>query len=85
MGIEGAEFDVLQDILRGNHNIDPILGEFQHGIIKRAIKKTRETIFHFSDHNLDIVAVSEKGVGYYLLRIARVLRIARGMLYPAFL
>jgi FkbM family methyltransferase len=67
MDIEGAEYDVLEDIFQSDIPIDQILVEFHHRFKDIPIRKTKRTIAHLRENGYRIFYVSLKGREYSFL------------------
>jgi FkbM family methyltransferase len=63
MDIEGAEYDVIVDIIKSNIAVDQILVEFHHRS-HVAVSKTREAIHRLNCAGYSIFAISDSGDEY---------------------
>jgi FkbM family methyltransferase len=61
MDIEGAEYDVIDDILKSGIKIGQLLVEFHHRFPKIGIKKTRDTIKKLRNAGFALFYVSDTG------------------------
>lgn len=61
MDIEGAEYEVLPDILNSDCDISQILVEFHHRLVSEGANKTRESVSLLKAKGFDVFAVSESG------------------------
>lgn len=59
MDIEGAEYNVIEDILSSNIEIDQILIEFHHRFEKKGVLKTKKCIKELNEHGYKLFNVSE--------------------------
>jgi len=64
MDIEGAEYDVFDDIMKSDIKIDQILVEFHHRFKNIPVKKTKDTISLLNRMGYKIFYVSLKGREY---------------------
>lgn len=64
MDVEGAEYDVLDDIMNGEIRIDQILVEFHHRFKNISVSKTRRAISLLNERGFKIFYVSLKGREY---------------------
>jgi FkbM family methyltransferase len=68
LDIEGAEYTVLPDLLRGGMHPRQILVEFHHRWREVGARRTTEAISFLSRHRYRIAAVSPNGMEYAFLR-----------------
>ena len=68
MDIEGAEYDVLADILSANLHIGQILVEFHHRFTSGGLKRTRDVTAVLRGRGYRLVWVSLKGIEYSFQR-----------------
>jgi FkbM family methyltransferase len=68
MDIEGAEYDVIDDIVRSNLDITQILVEFHHRFWEGGLSKTRRAISALMDHGYLLCWVSLRGTEFAFLR-----------------
>ena len=61
MDIEGAEYDVITDIVKSDIKIGQLLIEFHHRLISNGIKKTKQSIQELNDGDYKIFHVSDTG------------------------
>jgi len=61
MDIEGAEYDVISDIIKSDIEIGQLLVEFHHRLISNGIKKTKRSIQELNNANYKIFHVSDTG------------------------
>jgi len=59
MDIEGAEYDVIEDILTSGISIDQILIEFHDRFVENGRAKTKKAVNSLKDHGFEIFAVSD--------------------------
>jgi FkbM family methyltransferase len=59
MDIEGAEYDVLEDIINSGIKVEQILVEFHHRFIKDGVSKTRKALKLLNDNGYKVFGVSE--------------------------
>ena len=59
MDIEGAEYEVIDNVLKSNCKIKQVLIEFHHRFIDNGAIKTRGAIKKMSDHGYKVFAVSD--------------------------
>lgn len=59
MDIEGAEYDVLEDIIHSGINVEQILIEFHHRFLKDGVSKTRKTLKLLNDNGYKVFGVSD--------------------------
>jgi hypothetical protein len=57
--IEGAEYDVIEDILNAKISINQILIEFHDRYVENGIMKTRQTVENLKNKGFIIFAVSD--------------------------
>ncbi len=69
MDIEGAEFSVLEDILKNKIEIKQILVEFHHKFKHLNIASTKKAIRLLNEHNFLIFHISPSGGEYSFIRI----------------
>ena len=71
LDIEGAEYDVIPELLQEKHGIEQLLVEFHHRMIKskKGLKRTKETIKLIEDAGFSLFYVSPRGLEYCFLRI----------------
>ena len=70
LDIEGAEYDVLPEILQEKQRIEQLLVEFHHRMIKseNGLKRTRKAIKMIEDAGFSLFYVSPRGLEYCFLR-----------------
>ena len=68
MDIEGAEYDVIDDILSSNIAIKQILVEFHHRFPNVGLKKTKETIKKLNNFGYRIFHISNNGEDYSFIK-----------------
>jgi FkbM family methyltransferase len=61
MDIEGAEYDVITDIVKSDIEIGQLLVEFHHRLISNGLKKTKQSIQELNDADYKIFNVSDNG------------------------
>lgn len=61
MDIEGAEYEVIPDILSSEIHIEQIVIEFHHRFIDNGIKRTGDLVNLLNSHGYKIFAVSDSG------------------------
>ncbi len=61
MDIEGAEYDVLPDILKNDISIQQILIEFHHRLFSNGNKRTKEIVELLKNRGFDLFAISKYG------------------------
>jgi FkbM family methyltransferase len=59
MDIEGAEYDVIEDIISSGINIQQILVEFHHRLYKDGVSKTRNALKLLNDNGYKVFGVSD--------------------------
>jgi FkbM family methyltransferase len=64
MDVEGAEYDVIRDIIESNISIKQILVEFHHRTRNVDLSKTREAIHQLNRAGYSVFAVSDRGDEY---------------------
>ena len=64
MDIEGAEYKVIEDIIKSNIDILQILVEFHHGMDKMTLKDTKKGIYHLKKNGYSIFNISKDGRNY---------------------
>jgi FkbM family methyltransferase len=69
MDIEGAEFDVLNDILKQDLEVTQIALEFHHFFPNISPRETEMAIRQLRDHGYALFAVSDTGVNYSFVKI----------------
>jgi FkbM family methyltransferase len=70
MDIEGAEYEVLQDLLDANVPISQLLVEFHHRWSEIGVEKTRNAIRDLNAAGFQIFSVSPSGEEYGFIRTA---------------
>ncbi len=70
LDIEGAEYDVIDDLLKDGDKINQILIEFHHRLVKphQGLERTRQAIKMIEDANFSLFYVSPRGLEYCFLR-----------------
>lgn len=68
MDIEGAEYDVIDDIVNSNINITQLLIEFHHRFTSITIKKTKDAIKKLNLHGYKVFDVSPNGEEYSFIK-----------------
>ena len=71
MDIEGAEYNVIKDILDSNIQIDQILVEFHHRFDNDAIEKTRNAILNLKNAGYKIFYISPTGEEYSFIKVPK--------------
>ena len=61
MDIEGAEYDVLPDIMKQNISINQIQVEFHHRLFSGGNKKTKDAVELLKNNGFDLYAISKTG------------------------
>jgi FkbM family methyltransferase len=69
MDIEGAEYAVLDDMLRSDLRPAQLVVEFHHRILRQGIGRTRDTIRSLKAHGYRVFAVSPAGHVLSFLRV----------------
>jgi hypothetical protein len=69
MDIEGAEYDVLSDLLACDVLVRQLLVEFHHGWKDVGLRRTREAIRSLNRAGYRIFHVSSRGGEYSFLRV----------------
>jgi FkbM family methyltransferase len=69
MDIEGAEYEVLDDIMESAISIDQLLVEFHHGVDNITAAQTKRAIKNLNQHGYRIFDVSQTGREYSFIRI----------------
>jgi FkbM family methyltransferase len=69
MDIEGAEYEILDDILNSQIQIDQILIEFHHRFKEIGINKTKVSINKLNQNGYRIAAISEKYEEYSFIKV----------------
>lgn len=69
MDIEGAEYEILDDILKSQIQIDQILIEFHHRFKEIGINKTMDAINKLNQYGYKIAAISEKYEEYTFIKV----------------
>lgn len=69
--IEGAEYNVINNIMKCNLNINQILVEFHHRFESNGIKKTKEAIEHLNNRGYRIFYISDNGEEYSFIKMAQ--------------
>jgi FkbM family methyltransferase len=59
MDIEGAEYDVLEDIINSGISVQQILVEFHHRFMKDGVQKSRNALKLLSDNGFKVFGVSD--------------------------
>jgi FkbM family methyltransferase len=68
MDIEGAEYDVIDDILASRLDIDQLLIEFHHRFTGIGIERTRQAVRKLNDAGYRIFFAAENGEEYSFIR-----------------
>jgi FkbM family methyltransferase len=68
MDVEGAEYDVVDDILASGVNIEQLLIEFHHRFPDVGIERTRQAVANLNAAGYRIFAVSDTGEEYGFIR-----------------
>jgi len=68
MDIEGAEYDVIDDILASGVNVGQLLVEFHHRFSGVGVERTRRAVARLNQSGYRIFAVSESGEEYSFIR-----------------
>lgn len=68
MDIEGAEYDVIEEILESEIQIDQILLEFHHRFARIGLIKTKEAIKKLNNHGYKIAAISDSREEYTFIK-----------------
>jgi hypothetical protein len=69
MDIEGAEYDVICDLLNCNINVQQILVEFHHRFKDVGVLKTKQAIAELNKNGFKIFDISSLGTEYSFIRI----------------
>ena len=69
MDIEGAEYDVIDDMIASNLDIKQILVEFHHRFPNIGVKKTKDTIKKLNNFGYRIFHISNNGEEYSFIKI----------------
>jgi FkbM family methyltransferase len=69
MDIEGAEYSVIDDILKSGINVQQLLVEFHHRFPNYGIKKTRQTIQKLRNAGFGLFHVSDIGEEFSFLKL----------------
>jgi FkbM family methyltransferase len=69
MDVEGAEYDVIDDILQSKINIHQLLIEFHHRFAHNGIKKTRKTVANLRKAGFALFNVSDTGEEYSFVNV----------------
>lgn len=64
MDIEGAEYKVIEDIIKSNIHILQLLVEFHHGMDNITFKDTKKVIDHLEENGFSIFDISKDGRNY---------------------
>lgn len=68
MDIEGAEYEVIRDLVESGLDVGQLLVEFHHRIHKLGVERTREALALLRGSGFRIFYVSDNGVAVSLLR-----------------
>lgn len=71
MDIEGAEYDVIEDVMSSGINIQQIMLEFHHRFMKNGVSKTRKTLKLLNDNGFKVFGVSSLNSEISLIREVR--------------
>jgi hypothetical protein len=69
MDIEGAEYEVIEDIVSSRISINQILVEFHHRFPTIGIEKTKNAIKQLNKAGYKIFSISESGQEYSFIKI----------------
>ena len=69
MDIEGAEYDVISDIIKSEIEIGQLLVEFHHRLIASGVKKTKQSIKELNGANYKIFYISDSGEEFSFIKI----------------
>jgi FkbM family methyltransferase len=69
MDIEGAEYDVIDDIVASGVNVGQLLVEFHHRFTGVGVERTRRAVARLNASGYRIFAVSESGEEYSFIRV----------------
>jgi hypothetical protein len=68
MDIEGAEYQVIDDIIKSNIDIGQILIEFHHRFIDNGIRMTKKSINKLNQHGYKVFNISNSGEEFSLIK-----------------
>jgi hypothetical protein len=68
LDIEGAEYEVIEDMLQSHLDVRQLLVEFHHRFPGVGIEKTKQTIRLLKSHGYALFCISPDGLNYSFIR-----------------